>query len=476
MSTMRKSVLYQCLALLVGVGVLPVQTADSGQATGSSRDVVRALSLDEVVKAARGNDPWLVGNQHMQDSLLSLSTASRTLPDPKMSVGVANLAADSFDFDQEAMTQFKVGVSQMFPRGDSRDIKAKQLDLSSQQHPYQREDRRAKVTVAASLLWLNAYKAQESIALIDNDRDLFEQLVDVAEASYSSALGRTRQQDIIRAQLELTTLDDRLTVLNQHQEMYIQRLSEWLSDYFLGEYTDTAGQDSLLQSWRLTLARELPDTDMLNPTLYLSTATATPQTLFEHMSQHPAVMAQERKIDASTAGIELAEQKYKPEWGINASYGYRDDDPLANTRADLFSVGVTFDLPLFTNNRQDKEYQSAVSQSAAVRTEKWQLLRKLIASFESAKVQLRRLDERRALYRDKLLPQMHDQAEASLTAYTNDDGDFAEVVRARIAELNARISALDIEVERQKIIIQMNYFFMTDASEITMSSHKPGVK
>jgi len=61
---------------------------------------------------------------------------------------------------------------------------------------------------------------------------------------------------------------------------------------------------------------------------------------------------------------------------------------------------------------------------------------------------------------------MHDQAEASLTAYTNDDGDFSEVVRSRIAELNASIDSLGINVQRQKSIIQLNYFFMRYANEI----------
>jgi len=462
--------------LATGVGFLPAQAEEPGRVSVPSAPVNRVLSLEDTVRAARRNDPWLVGNQYQQDSLLSLSTAASTLPDPKMSVGIANLAADSFEFDQEPMTQFKVGISQMFPRGDTLSIRQKQLQLSSSQYPYQREDRRAKVTVAASQLWLNAYKAQESIALIESDRELFEQLVDVAQASYSSALGRTRQQDIIRAQLELTTLDDRLTVLNQQLETNLQKLSEWLSDYFLGEYSETTGVDYLLQSAHLSLERNLPNIPMLNRALYLSTEASSPQALYEQMALHPSVIAVERKIEASAAGIELAQQKYKPEWGINASYGYRDDDPMSNRRADLFSLGVTFDLPLFTNNRQDKEYQSAVSQSAAIRTEKWQLLRNLVASFEAARVQLRRLNERRALYKDQLLPQTHDQAEASLTAYTNDDGDFSEVVRARIAELNASIVALDIDVERQKTIVQMNYFLMTSASEITASSSIPGVK
>ena len=47
----------------------------------------------------------------------------------------------------------------------------------------------------------------------------------------------------------------------------------------------------------------------------------------------------------------------------------------------------------------------------------------------------------------------------NLGAYTSDDGDFAEVVRARIAELNANIDAMVLEVERLKLIAQLNYFF-----------------
>ena len=97
-----------------------------------------------------------------------------------------------------------------------------------------------------------------------------------------------------------------------------------------------------------------------------------------------------------------------------------------------------------------------------------------MASFETEKSELLRLDERQKLFETLLLPQMHEQADASLTAYTNDDGDFAEVVRARIAEMDAEIIALDINVERQKTILQLNYLFMTDADEIIIGVPRSG--
>ncbi len=48
---------------------------------------------------------------------------------------------------------------------------------------------------------------------------------------------------------------------------------------------------------------------------------------------------------------------------------------------------------------------------------------------------------------------------ASLCAYTNDEGYFSVGVRARIAELNARVETLDIEIDRLQTISQLNYFF-----------------
>jgi hypothetical protein len=62
---------------------------------------------------------------------------------------------------------------------------------------------------------------------------------------------------------------------------------------------------------------------------------------------------------------------------------------------------------------------------------------------------------------------MRAQVESSLEAYTNDDGEFSEVIRAKIAELNTRIAAIDIEVARQKTVADLNYFFAStpDAQE-----------
>jgi outer membrane protein TolC len=421
------------------------------------------LGLEEAVAIAQDNDPWLAGSEFREQSMMARSTAAGTLPDPRLEMGFANLPTDSFDFDQEAMTQFKVGVSQMFPRGDSRALERERLAIMSGQFPYQRDDRRARLAVDVASLWLETYRARESIRLIESDRELFVQLVDVARSSYSSATGGSRQQDLVRAQLELTRLEDRLSVLQERFDSSRSQLGQWLRP----RSADVADDENPWLQFGYQpqeLSASLPQIKLLQPQLYRPDDVAGAQQLATLFSRHPLILEFDSRISASRTGVELARQKYHPQWSVNASYGYREDDPMGRDRPDFFSVGVGFDLPLFTSNRQDQELQSALADTEVIKTEKALALRKMLASFESQRARLWRIEQRSELYRDRLLPEMQEQAEASLTAYTRDDGDFAEVVRAQIAQLNARIEALDIDIERLRTISALNYFFATSTA------------
>lgn len=403
-----------------------------------------SYTLERAVKAAQVQDPWLIGSMKRQESLEALSIESGSLPDPSVSLGIANLPIDTFDFSQEGMTQFKVGVSQMFPRGKTLTLKREKLQNLSEMQPYAREDRNAQVAVTVSQLWLDAYRSEQTIRLIERDRALFEHLVDVAQSSYTTAAGKTRQQDLVRAQLELTRLDDRLTRLRQQRDMALARLGEWL------------GNPSISLSENTSLGNLIP---LRAPELIgASDLSQKLRQLSESLSRHPKIKSIDSKIKAFDSGVRLAKQSYKPQWGVNASYGYRDQTPMGDDRSDFFSVGVSFDVPLFTGKRQDKKVQSANAELEAVKTERALILRQLKSGYDSAEAMYTRLTERKSLFDTRLLKEMAEQAEASLSAYTNDDGDFAEVVRARIAEINARIEALHVDIEIQKNIAQLNYF------------------
>ena len=112
------------------------------------------LQLANVIDAAIEYDPWLRQSAQIQQALLEESIAEGALPDPRLSLGAANLPVDTFDTGQEAMTQATVGISQRIPRGDSLQLSQDRKEVLAQEQPFQRENRRARVVETVTRLWL----------------------------------------------------------------------------------------------------------------------------------------------------------------------------------------------------------------------------------------------------------------------------------------------------------------------------------
>lgn len=401
------------------------------------------LLLRQAIDKAAETDPWQQASEYEQQTLREKAVAAGQLPDPKLNLQLANLPTDTFEFSQEPMTQVKVGISQMFPPGDTLALKSERLQTLATVQPVMRQDRQGKSALQVTNLWLDAWLAYSSAAVLEAKRSYFEQLVDVVTSTYATAAARTRQQDVLRAQLELSRLDDRLEGLRQMEGVARGKLAEWIGE---------------ASQW--PLPQLLPN---LDPVVDY---TRVERNALQHFwAMHPSVIAIDRKMAAADKEVDIAREKYRPGWGLNASYGYRSEDAQGRDRADFVSLGVTLDLPLRTGSRQDREVKAAVASASALRQRRQLVLRSLSALWDKARENVTSLDDRIVRYRQEILPQMAEEVEATLTAYTNDDGDFADVMRARIAELNAAIDLLKLRVSRLKSIAELNYTLLAAAGE-----------
>lgn len=115
------------------VAILPLYQASANETQPYSQN--QTLTLERAIQVAQEQDPWLQSNRYRQQAVAAQSKAASTLPDPMVSVSVANLPVDNFDFSQEAMTQLKLGVSQSLPRGDTLALSEKRLQQLSEEFP-----------------------------------------------------------------------------------------------------------------------------------------------------------------------------------------------------------------------------------------------------------------------------------------------------------------------------------------------------
>jgi len=94
------------------------------------------LTLKSAEKYALENDPRV--NKAIADTEAAMadSQASGQLPDPRVKVAAMNLPLDTFDLDQEAMTNLQLGIQQNFPAGSTLDLEKENLKLKPCEKKY----------------------------------------------------------------------------------------------------------------------------------------------------------------------------------------------------------------------------------------------------------------------------------------------------------------------------------------------------
>ena len=391
------------------------------------------LTLEQAEQIALIDEPGIMSQQWQAQSLSEQSIADGQLMDPKLQIGLSNMPTDTFEFDQENMTQFKVGIVQQFPSGDTLNIKQQKTQKQSELIQSRISERKLIIIKDIRLTFLEIYYWEQAKKTINKNKRLFSQLVNIVQSMFS--VGRNNQQDLIRAQLELSRLDVRLTKITQKVNTQRSKLSRWLG----------------AQKSSLPLASKLPE-------LSIPVLSDDFETLSQLFYSHPKIQEVDKKMEISRKDIDLAKESYKPGWGLNVSYGYRDNKPNGMKRSDFLSAGVTIDLPLFTANRQDKKLLAKEHSYQSLKDKRVELLRQLVADLQEEAANEEQLHNRHQLYNNLLLPQAKQQAQASLLAYQSDQGDFADVMRAYIYELNANLDERRIAVDHLQSKAKILYF------------------
>lgn len=407
-----------CL-LLMPVLLLPV----AGIAT-------EPLSLREAERLALSKDVTAPRFEALAAARNDQAVADGQLPDPRLKLGAMNLPIDSFDRTQEPMTQMQVGVQQAFPPGKTLKLSSERTHSLAEADLARARAKQAEVLRDVRERYLELYYQVEAGRVIDASRELFSQLVDVTRYHY--AAGRNNQQDVLRASVELSLLDDRLTRVNTE------------ADRVRAELARLIGQ----QVASRTPVSQFPQLPVL----------PTREALRADVNVHPLLQAENSVVQAEQLGVDIARQRYKPGWMLDVTYGNRGgENPDGSDRDDFLSAMVTMDLPLFTGKRQDRILSTRQHEVEAVHLKREDQYLQLQRMLDSDYAEWLRLGQRSDFYRQQIEPQAQDNARASVAAYQSGVTEFAGVMRARITELDVRLQSLRVRIDRSKAQARLLY-------------------
>ncbi len=418
--------LYQrCLAACAIVFILPA----------TSSLAATPLTLAEAERLALRSEPGRQALREHADALREQATAARQLPDPVLRIGLNNYPVESGGFSTEGMTNAGIGLRQTFPGRATLSLREERYAALSRGMQDRADARGRDVATAVRAAWLDAWYWQRSRELVTESRPLFADLAEITTSLY--AVGRKSQQDVLRAELELSRIDDRLIEIDRQHAAAVAALREWIGD----DAERPLAGSTLVQSG-------IPDES----------------DLMQRLNGHPALLAATAHVTASEREVDLAEERGKPSWSLDVGYSYREGSLASGVpRSDFVSVGVTVDLPFFRRTAVDSNLSAALHTRSAAAAEREQLKRQLVRQLESEFARWRDLERRLVLYDERILVQSHQHAEAALLAYQNDRADFDDVMRAYIEDLNTQIEHIRLQAEQgQSYALLANLGGITD--------------
>ena len=397
----------------------------------SSETIADELTLAEAEQIALDSDFIVKQYNTSAESLDEVAIAEEQLPDPKAKFGIMNIPVNSFDRSQEPMTQLQFGVQQAFPRGDTLHYKRLRTEDMADVDKAKALDQEKKVLRSVRNSYLDLYLNIKTESILQQNRALFTQLLDITQRQY--AVGRDNQHDVLRAQLELALIDDRIAEIAGAKDIAQAELSKWI------------GNDSAQKP----LPEEFPK---------ISSFTSVGE-IISNLKDHPLIKMEDAIVNAKEKSIKIAEEQYKPGWMLDLTYGQRSGSNTdGSSRDDFASAMVMVDMPLFTDKRQDKRLMASKMEHTASQYARNDRLLELKRQVEKEYANWERLGNRFELYEKRAVIDAEQNSESTLKAYQNDLTDFTTLMRARLTELNTRLDMLKIRVDRAKSQVNLLYY------------------
>lgn len=372
------------------------------------------LSVETAIEAAVRDNPGLAEMRSRYAAMAEIPSQAGALPDPVLSFAAMNLPMDTFNRDQEAMTQMQLGFSQLFPFPGKRGLREQAAEFEARAAFFSIDEMRLRLINQVVSKWWQVYYLDRAVDTVESNRLLLAQFIEVARTKYETGTGL--QQDVLLAQLELSKLLD--------QEVQIESLRR-----------NQAIRLNVLMDRTPQAVVQLPEV----------VADSLPAILSENElyrlaeAARPLLKNLEQAVAAASTRLDLAKRNYYPDFNVSVTYGNRagrNPPPIGGSRSDFLSFMVGIKIPLYSGRKQSR----AVSQrSSEVQRQRYSLMdekSQVMADISSAVTDYRRAQAQLSLFADGIVPQAGQTVQSMLAGYQVSEVDFLNLVRSQVTLFN----------------------------------------
>ncbi len=179
----------------------------------------KSESIELLIEEALQNNPQIQSAYNSWKSAEYKARRVRGLPDPMVKYTRFGDNVETRVGPQEQ----KYGVSQKIPFPGKLGLKGKSQDKQAQMLEEKYEATRQEVIKKVRFIYYDIFWVDKAIQITEEEKAIIETLEKVAQRKYETNLAS--QQDVIKAQVELSRLIDRLFSLRQNRKSLVAKLN-----------------------------------------------------------------------------------------------------------------------------------------------------------------------------------------------------------------------------------------------------------
>ncbi len=372
---------------------------------------VSPASLSSLVSELEARNPELAAARSEFDMRVARISPAGAPPDPTVTVGyMSGFLRPPFFPSTATPNGFRqIGVSQEIPYPGKLALRSRIASTEADAARWEVENRRWRLISELKTMYFEYQLAARNLEIVRRNRTLLDQYRQIAEARFST--GQAIQQDVLKAQLEISGLIERTVVLERQRDALRARINALLY----------RAADTPLDA----------DLAYAEPPLPASAEGLRAEAL----SRYPAIRRSEQEIARGQQSLALARRELRPDFGINVT----TQQGVAGMPW-MYGVDFMVKVPIFWQRKQRPMIAEAAAaleagrrmRDAAVADADATVTEQYVAASSS-----RRLMD---LYTDSVLPQARLTLESALSSYQVGKAEFLTVLTDFMSVLTYELS------------------------------------
>ena len=384
---------------VAGLGLVLWITPCSG--AGAEKDepaFTGQIDLSALRVYALTNNPEIQAMEQRWRAAQARPSQEGSLPDPMINTAYHNEGFNRFQQGRSDFAWLRFGAEQEFPfpgkLGLRETVAAREADRDGALYRATRLNVLARLRVAYNDYFL----ANKAIEIVRKNLDLLKKLTEIAESRYE--VGEGLQQDVTRAQLEVSILIGRLTSLEQERQSAQAMLNAVLNR----PPTGSLGVPAAVE--KIPLAYTLDQLEGFTT------------------ENSPNLAAAESEIAGAEAKLDLAKRQLYPDFVLRADYFNK------SSLTPEWEVGAGIRVPLYFWRKQAFGIKEAAAGVRGSRAARQSTSQEVLARLKDLYAQATSADRLVALYGTGVVPQAEVSLNSASAGYQVGKVDFITLLNS----------------------------------------------